>query len=276
MVDAAIVDAEFFGAVGIPIVRGRSFTRADRADTQRVAVISEAMAARFWPGEDALGRTFRQHDGTELRVVGVARDAKVLDLSEPPRPFLYQPYSQSYTAMVQVIARTGRDPEQVALDMVAAAREVDPELVLWAPTTMARHLGFVLLPARLSAWLLSAFAVLAVILASIGLYGIVSYSVAQRTREVGIRLSLGASTRSVVTMLVGSGMRLAAVGGTVGLVASLLLARTLHGLLYGVEPLDVASFVTAALTLAAVAVVAAGAAALRASRIDPADALRAE
>jgi predicted lysophospholipase L1 biosynthesis ABC-type transport system permease subunit len=204
----------------------------------------------------------------------VARDVKVLDLSESPRPFIYLPYSQSYTASTQIVARTSLDPERTAREIVAAARELDPELILWAPTTMERHLAFVLLPARLSAWIVSAFAVLAVALASLGLYGVVSYSVSQRTREVGIRMSLGANVRAVTLMLMGSGMKLVAAGSVVGLALSLLLSRALSGLLFGIDPLDTPTFVTAPLILLTVAALAAFLAAHRASRINPVDALR--
>jgi predicted permease len=276
MVDKAYVDPGFFAAVGIPIIQGRNFNEADRPDTQPVAIVSAAMAERFWPGEDAIGRIIRRGNAPDLMVVGVARDAKVLDLSESPRPFIYLPYSQSYSALTSIVARTNVDPERTALEMVATARELDPELILWTPTTMERHLSFVLLPLRLSALIISAFAVLAVALASVGLFGIVSYSVSQRTREVGIRMSLGANARAVILMLMGSGMKLVAAGAVAGLVLSFFLSRTLSGLLFGVDALDTLTFVTAPLILLVVAAVAAYVAARRASRIDPVKALRAE
>lgn len=275
-VDKAYVDAGFFEAVGIPILRGRGFDPADRPDTQQVAIVSAAMAERFFPGEDAVGRKIRREDGPDLTVVGIARDAKVLELSESPRPFIYLPYSQSYSAFMQIIARTSFDPERTALEMVAIARELDPELILWPPTTMERHVGFVLLAARLSAGILSAFAVIAVALASMGLHGIVSYSVAQRTREVGIRMSLGANVNTVTLMLMGSGMRPVAVGLVAGLGLTFLLSRTLSGLLFGMDPLDALTFVTAPLILLAAAALAAYVAARRTSHINPIDALRAE
>jgi predicted permease len=276
-VDKAYVDPGYFETVGIPILRGRNFNKTDRADTQQVAIVSAAMAERFWPGEDAVGRLIRRGgNAPDLMVVGVARDAKVLDLSESPRSFIYLPYSQSYAALTSIVARTNVDPERTALDMVATARELDPELILWTPTTMERHLGFVLLPFRLSAWIISAFAVLAVALASVGLYGIVSYSVSQRTREVGIRMSLGASVRAVTLMLMGSGMKLVAVGGVVGLGLSYLLSQALSGLLFGIDALDALTFVVAPLIFLIVAAIAAYFAAHRTSRINPVNALRAE
>lgn len=275
-VDKAYVDPSFFPAVGIPLIRGRSFEPGDRTDSQPVAIVSATMAESFWPGESALGRTVRRDDGPPLRIVGVARDTKVLDLGEAPRPFIYLPYAQSYSSSMRIIAQTTLDPEHLAIQMVATAREVDPELILWAPTTMKQHLDFVLLPTRLSAAFVTAFAVLALALASIGLYGIVSYSVSQRTREVGIRLSLGANLRSLTLTLMRSGMALVAVGLFSGLVASVFLSRILRSLLFHVTPLDALTFVAAPLILTSVATLAAYLAAHRVSHIKPVDALRAE
>jgi predicted permease len=275
-VDKAYVDPGFFDAVGIPILRGRNFSDTDRTDSQQVAIVNETLAEKFWPREGAIGRAIRLENASDLIVVGIARDTKVRDLSESPRPFIYLPYSQSYSAFMEIIARTGVEPERTALDMVATARELDPELVLWAPRTVDEHLGFVLLPFRLSAWILTAFAVLAMALASVGLYGIVSYSVSQRTREVGIRMSLGANVRAVTLMLMGSGMRLVFVGSVVGLVLSYLLSQALSSLLFGIDALDATTFAAAPLLLIAIAALAAYVAAHRASRINPVNALRAE
>jgi len=276
IVDKAFVDPGFFDAIGIPILRGRNFAPTDRPDTQQVAVVSAAMAERFWPGEDAVGRTIRCEDAPALTVVGIARDAKVLDLSESPRPCIYLPYSQSYATFVDIVARTNVDAERTALEMVAVARELDPDLILWRPRTMEQHLGFVLLPFRLSAWILSAFAGLAVAMASVGLYGVVSYAVSQRTREVGIRMSLGADSRTVTLLLMRSGMKLVLAGSIAGLVLSYLFSRALSGLLFGIEPLDSWTFVASPLILLTVAALASYVAAHRASRIDPVSALRAE
>ena len=208
-------------------------------------------------------------------VVGIARDAKIRDLSESPRSFIYLPYSQNYSASMEIIARTDVAPERTAIEMVAVARELDPDLILWDPRTMEQHLGFVLLPFRLSALILTAFAVLAVVLASVGLYGIVSYAVSQRTREVGIRMSLGANATTVTLLLMRSGMTLVAVGSAAGLVLAYLFAKALSGLLFGIDALDTWTFVSSPLILITVAAVAAYVAAHRASRINPVSALRA-
>ena len=275
-VDYAVVSAGFFEAVGIPILGGRNFRPADRVETQRVAIVSAAMAKKFWPGKDAVGGIIRQEDAPDLMVVGVARDTKVLDLSESPRPFIYLPFSQSYAAYTQIVARTSIEPERTALEMITTARELDPELILWAPSTMERHLSFVLLPFRLSALILSTVAVLGMALASVGLFSVVSYAVSQRTREVGIRMSFGAGVASIVWMLMGAGMKLVAIGSVVGLVLSYFLTQGLSSLLYGVDSVDPITFLAAPIVLVMVAALASFVAAQRASRINPVDALRTE
>jgi predicted permease len=276
MVDRAEVDAGFFDAAGIRILRGRNFESYDLPDSRPVAIVNEALVEKFFPGQDALGRMLRRQDGKDILVVGIASTAKIRSLGEAPRPFIYRPLSQDYTSYLSVVAKGAGDSERLALDVMAAARELDPELWIWEAKSMARHLGIMLLPARLSAILLSAFAVLALVLASIGLYGIVSYSVAQRAREVGIRMSLGAGAGNVVSMLMRSGLKLVLLGGVLGVGGALLLAPALANLLFGVRPNDLVAFIGMPLVLGAVAVLSAYIPARRASRIDPVRALKAE
>jgi predicted permease len=278
MVDRATVSGGFFEAAGVRILRGRNFEASDLPDSPQVAIVNEAFVEKFWPGQDPLGRMLRRPDegDEDLMVVGVAATAKIRSLGEAPRPFVYVPFSQRYTSFVTVVARTTADPARTSLDLVAASRELDPEVWIWEATTMDRHLGIVLLPARLSAVLLSGFAALALALASIGLYGIVSYSVSQRSREVGIRMSLGADGGSVVGMLMGSGLKLVGMGAAFGVLASLAAMPALANLLFGIQPRDVVSFVVMPLVLVVVATLAAYVPARRASRIDPVRALKAE
>jgi predicted permease len=275
-VDRKEVDAGFFDAVGIRIMRGRNFNSTDREDSPRVAIVSQAFANLFWPGENAVGRLIERPTASDLTVVGVASDAKVRSLGEAPRPLVYLPYEQEYVPYMTVVARTSTDAERTALRMFTTLREMDPDAWIWEAKTMEEHLAIVLLPARLSALLLAVFAALALTLASIGLYGIVSYAVSQRTREMGIRMSLGADTRAVIRMLTGSGMKLVVVGGAVGLALALLLARLLSQLLFGVGAFDPVTFVTVPVLLGTVALLAAYFPARRASRVNPVSALRAE
>jgi predicted permease len=278
MVDRATVTPGFFGATGIRILRGRNFDESDLPDSPPVAVINEALAEKFFPGADPLGRMLRRSDAgdRDLRIIGVAKTAKIRSLGEAPRPFVYVPFSQRYTTYLTIVAKTDGDAERATVDVLAAARELDPELWIWESRTMINYLGVVLLPARLSALLLSGFAAVALLLASIGLYGIVSYSVSQRSREVGIRMSLGADGGSVVGMLMGSGLKLVGMGAAFGVVASLAATPALANLLFGIQPTDVVSFVGMPLVLIVVATLAAYVPARRASRIDPVRALKAE
>ena len=274
--DQAEVDLGFFEAAGIEIVRGRSFSDADRADTQPVAIISEAMARRFWEDGDAVGRLVQRRDdeSSPWLVVGVASDAKVRTLGEAPRNMIYLPYSQRITRALTVVARTSMDPQQTALALLTAGREVDPDLWVLETKTMDRHLAVMRLPQQLSAFVLSAFGVLALTLAAVGLYGVVSYAVSQRTREVGIRLALGADGARVVRLLVAGGLRLVVIGGALGLALAVVAARLLGGLLFEVDTLDPLTFVGVPLVLAAAALVAAWLPARRASRVHPVTALR--
>jgi macrolide transport system ATP-binding/permease protein len=273
--DRAEVDAGFFSAAGIPFHRGRNFTDADRPDSQAVAIISSATAARFWPDEDAVGRTLRRlGDNPDLTIVGVLADTNVRTIGEAPGLMVYRPFSQQWSPNFTVLATTTMDAEQTAVTLMSVEREVDPDLWVWETKTMARHLGVMLLPARLSAFLLSVFAVLALTLASIGLYGVVSYGVAQRTREVGIRMALGADTTQVVRLLTSSAVRLVLVGGAIGLVTSLVATRLLGSLLFGGQTFDPVTFVAVPLVLGLTAVGAAYVPARRAARLNPVTALR--
>ncbi len=275
-IDRATVDAGFFDAASIRILRGRNFSELDREDAPYVAIVNEAMAQRFWPGEDPVGRMLRRPDGNDIQVIGVVETAKIRTLGEAPRPFVYLTYEQSYASFMTVVARTSLDAESTVMQMLAAAREVDPELWIWEAKTMEHHLAIPLLPARLSALILSAFAVLALTLCSVGLYGVVSYAVSQRTREMGIRLALGADSNAVVRMLAGSGLRLVVVGAGIGLMLALLLTRALSSLLFGVGVFDPVTFIAVPALLGGVGVLAAYIPARRASRIDPMRALRVE
>ncbi len=276
--DRAEVDGQFFDAAGIRLLRGRTFAESDLPDTQQVAMISEAMALRFWPDGDAVGRLIRTPNPAtdDLLVIGVVSDAKVRTLGEAPRNMVYRPFSQRFARQVTVVARTSVDPQQTALALLTAGREIDPDLWVWETKTMDRHLATMYLAAQLSAFVLSAFAVLALLLSSIGLYGVVSYAMARRTREVGIRMALGASPGRVVKLLAFEGLKLVFVGGGLGLVAAFAVSRLLSGLLFGVGTLDIATFVAVPLVLGFSACVAAYLPARRASQVDPVLAMRAE
>ena len=273
--DRAEVDPGFFEAAGIELVRGRNFNHADRPDTQPVVIISEAMARRFWTDGDAVGRLVRRRDDDPpWLVVGVASDAKVRTLSETPRNMIYRPYSQRFTPSLTVLARTSTDAERTGLALLTAGRELDPDLWILETKTMDRHLAMMRLPQQLSAFVLSVFGVLALALAAVGLYGVVSYGAAQRTREIGIRMALGADGPRLVRQLVAGGFKLVVAGGVLGLALAVVATRLLGGLLFEIDTLDPLTFLAVPLVLGAAALLAAYLPARRASRVNPVAALR--
>ena len=277
--DRATVDGAFFDAVGMAIVAGRTFNEGDRRDSQPVAIISQAMARRFWPNGDALGRVLRRPDPAEpdLIVVGVASDINVRSLGESPRDVVYESYSQGQgSPMFNFVVRGSSDPARITPALIAVTREVDPDLQVVQSTTMAQHLAMSRLPSQMGAFMLSAFAVLAMVLAAIGVYGLVRYTVARRTREVGIRMALGADAASVARLLATNGLRLVLLGGAIGVAASLLVARFLAAMLFGVGRFDPVALIGAPLVLGIAAWLAAYLPARRASRADPLVALRTE
>jgi hypothetical protein len=273
------VDNGFFDAAGMAIVAGRGFNDADRRGGQPVAIISQAMARRFWPNGDALGHVLRRPDPAEddVTVVGVASDINVRSLGETPRDVVYIPYSQSPGLPgFTFVARTATDPSRMSLALVAAGRQVDPDLRLVQATTMAQHMVLSRLPSQIGALLLSVFAVLGMALAAVGVNGMVRYTVAMRTREVGIRIALGADAIGVARQLAMHGVRLVLVGGAIGVAVSLLAARFLTTMLFQVGTFDPVALIGAPLVLGASAWLAAYVPARRASRADPLAALRAD
>lgn len=274
-VDWAQVDPGFFEAVGVQIVRGRGFDSRDGTDGAPVAIINETMAGRFWPNEDPIGRVIREDD-VDRTVVGVAHDTKVRSLGESPRPFLYAPFAQNFTSSMTLVAKTTGNAGETATSLIRIARELDPEILIAGAKTMERHLAVMLLPHRLSALVVVAFGTLALLLASIGLSGVVSYAVSTRSREMGIRMSLGAEPNRIVRMLLGDGMKLVVIGALIGTVLSALAAQLLGRLLYGVETIDPATFGLVPLLLIGVSFLSAWIPARRASKLDPVEVMRAE
>lgn len=280
--DYAIVDPGYFDALGIRLLQGRGFTDADRDASASAVILSRQMAERFWPRGDAIGQSIRMIGGSpalpggsaDLRVVGVVNDIAWESLNEPPRMLVYVPYAQFYTSYVTFLARTSGDADQTALALRTAAMQMHPELSVLESTTLERHMSLQLRPARILAAMLSVFAVIVLLLAAIGLYGVLSYAVATRTREVGIRVALGADARHIRRLLAATGLRLVMLGVGLGLVLSLPVNRLLGSMLFGVGPLDPVAFAGASVVLAITALCAAYLPARRASNVDPVVALR--
>jgi predicted permease len=274
LIDWGRVDAGFLETVGVRIVEGTGFDGSEEMDGPRVAIVNRALAERFWPGESAVGRTFRRGDA-DFTVVGVAETAKIRALGEAPRPYIYAPWEQLYSSNMTVVANTS-SPEAALVEMVGALRAMDPEALVYEQKTMARHQAVMLLGHQLSALVVTGFGLIALLLASIGLYGVVSYAVSTRNREVGIRMSLGADPDSVVRLLMTGGMRLVAIGAVLGLGVAFLGAQLISGLLYGVDARNPWVFLGVPLLLGTVALIAAWMPARRAARISPVAALKAE
>lgn len=275
LVDYGEVDEGFLATAGIEVVEGRGLDATDRADSEPVALVSEEFVRRFFPDGGAVGRIIRVSD-EPTRVVGVTADHKVRQLGEATRPYVYLSAYQRMPRNVTILARTSGDADRLAVEMMSEARRLDPQIMITDTKTLDRHLAIVLLARELGAWVVGGFALLALLLATIGVYGVVSYAVARRVREVGIRLSLGAETGRLIRLLTGSGMKLAGAGALVGLGIAAAVAQLLSRLLYGVPPLDPVTFVGAPLVLGLVALLACWIPARRITRIDPVRALRTE
>ncbi len=274
-IDSVEIGPGYFDAAGVEILSGRTFSwSTDLPDGNPVMIISKAMAEKFWPGEDAVGKTILGGSNTEFRVVGVAANTNVIRIGEPPRPYIYRPLSQDPFHQLQIIARTQTNPKQVANQIVREAQGIDPDILVIDARTMDEHLGFMLFPFRVAGMLLSVFGLLTIVLASIGLYGVVSYSVAGRRREVGLRISLGAIPRQMLTLLMRDGVFLVLIGSLLGLGVALLAAPVLQSLLFGIEAIDLVAFSWVGILMLSVGAIASLLPAARASRIDPVEALR--
>jgi predicted permease len=274
-IENAVADSGFFEAAGLTLVNGRLFNSTDAAGRERVAIVNQAMVDRFWRGQDALGRSFRT-DSSVYRVVGVVKTTKIRSLGEAPRAMIFTAFSQEPSPVFHVVVRARGNDALLVTQLLATIREMDPSLMIVQAKTMERHLAIMLLPARLGATAFAIFASLALVLATIGVYGVVRYAVARRGREVAIRMAVGADATGVVRLLMREGLMLVVAGSVVGLVLAAIAARGLQSLLFGVGTIDPIAFVGGPLVLIATGALAAFLPARRASRIDPARVLRAE
>ena len=274
-VDEAAVGPGYFENLRIPVLAGRGFTEGDRPGAPLVAVVNQALAERLWPGRNAVGRTLRMAGGDgAYRVVGVARDGRYRTLGEPRRPFLYRALAQHPVGTRTVVARTEGDPGRLLGPAERVIRAVDPTLPVLRLRTYEEALADSLLLPRAAAGLFGLFALLAAGLAALGVHGVLAHAAARRTREIGVRMALGASRRDVVALILIQGARLTATGLVLGLAAALLLGRGLRSVLYGVGGTDPLAFTAAAVVFTAVALLASWLPARRAGRLQPAEVLR--
>jgi predicted permease len=269
------IDERYFATLGVRLVRGRALTASDARGAPDVAVVNEALARRFFPGEDPIGRrvTAEQHPS---EIVGVVADVRPMRPDEPVAPQIYWPIQQFRRGAAYLVIRAV--PSAAALEPSVAARvaAVDPGIDLGPFVTLDDRVARNLVRPRFTMLLIACFAVLAVALSAIGVYGVVAYGVARRTREFGVRLALGATPRTVSRHVVTGGLALVALGLGLGGTAALGLGRVLTSLLYGVPPTDAPTLAGAAALLGAIATVACWIPARRAARVDPVTALRAE
>jgi len=269
------VGPQYFQTMRIPFVHGRDFDERDQEGAPAVVIINETMAQRYWPGGDALGKRLRVAKDW-LEIVGIARDVKNRSLSEAPKPFLYLPLLQDYRSNMILVVRTAIEPEKMSQSVRSEVAALDPEIPIFDVKTLEEHVGISLFLQRMAATLLSIFGLLALLLAAIGLYGVMAYSVSQRTREIGIRVSIGAERRNIFKLILGQGLAISVVGLLAGLVAALAATRLTANLLYGVSATDPVTFIVIALLLLCVTLLACYFPARRATKVDPMIALRAE
>jgi len=278
--DQRVVSGRYFEAMGVPLVRGRFFNADDTSEHPRVIIVDEFMANELWPNQDPIGR--RLHTGDQKStspwrtVVGVVGRVKQYTVDADGRIAMYIPQAQNPSRAMFVTVRTTGDPAALAPQLAKEIRALDPDLPLYHLRPMAARVGESLARQRFAMLLLSAFAAVALALAAIGIYGVMAYLVGQGTREIGIRMALGASQRSVLAMIVRHGMTVALAGAAIGVVGALALSRVMRTMLFGVQGSDPLTFVAVSLLLAAIAFVATYLPARRAARIDPMISLRSE
>jgi putative ABC transport system permease protein len=277
-----IISPRYFETMGIPLLKGRAFTEEDKTETESpsVVVISETTARSFWPGEDALGKHIKvgspsNNENKWLTVIGVMKDVRQFELVVEPKPQMYLPFTQAnFFEPRALVVKTNLEPLSLAATVRKTVWEIDKDQPVSDITSMESIVSESVARQRFSMLLLGIFATLALVLAAVGIYGVMSYSVAQRTREIGIRMALGAQRNDVLKLTIGQGLRLVITGVVIGLAAAFALTRVMSSLLFGISATDPMTFVTISVVLVSVAVLASYIPALRATRVDPMLALR--
>ncbi len=274
-----VVGPGYFSTMGIPLVRGRDFSEQDKADSARVVIVSEKTARHFWPGENPIGKRLKPGSTNRnipwIEIIGVVKDVRQNDFVSEPKMQMYMPYQQLNSfAPNALVVRTNVEPLSLAGAVRNAIWAVDKDQPVSNLRSMDEIVSEAVARQRFSMLLLGIFAALAVVLAAVGIYGVMSYSIAQRTREIGLRIALGAQKSDVLKMILRQGLRFVAAGLAIGLAASFVLTRVMASLLFGISATDPATFVSISLVLIAVALLASYIPAVRAMKIDPMLALR--
>jgi putative ABC transport system permease protein len=278
--DYATVSPDYFHVMRIPLLRGRFFSEQDSPSNPNVAIINETLARRYFPNQDPLGRQmkfgFPPNSNVSREIVGVVGDVRDVALSREPGPAMYVPFAQAPLYGGEVVVRSSLSGSSVVAGIRQAVHSIDKDLPVTDVESFPDMLGASVAQERFRTLLLSSFSGMALILAAVGIFGVISYSASQRTREIGIRMALGAQQRSVLRLILGQGTKLALLGLGVGTLAALLLTRWMASLLYGVSATDPLTFGATAIVLFGVAVTACYIPARRAMRVDPMVALRHE
>jgi len=279
-VDYSAASPDYFASLGIPLLEGRTFSDADTASAPPAVIINRAMAAKYWPNQNPLGQRLKigsfSNSEPWKTIVGVVGDLRQHSLSKAPEPMFYVPYAQDPWTFMTIAVRTGSPPASAATALISAIRNVDPEEAVDRVRTMDEVVSRSVASKRSLLALIAAFSGVALLLAGVGVFGVVSFSVAQRTREIGIRLALGALPTQVLRSVLLDGLRLALIGIAVGALGTLALRRALSHLLYAVDPSDPGTFLLVAVVLLATVLTACWIPARRATRVDPMEALRYE
>jgi putative ABC transport system permease protein len=272
------VGGDYFRALGVPLIRGRLFTQADGLASPTVFVVNRAFAERYFPGEDAVGKraSYQWDRLLDGEIIGVVGDEREVGPSQEPSPAIYRWHLQEPGSSFTLLVRTSGDPAALSAAVTREVQAVDPLLPVDAVRPMTSVVSDVVARPRLNAVLLGAFSSAALLLAALGIYGVIAYGVSQRTREIGVRVALGATPRDVLRLVVGQGVRMAAAGLGLGLLVSLAATRLMRSMLFGVGPSDPLTLAAVLAVLGAVALLASYLPARRAARTDPLQALRAE
>jgi putative ABC transport system permease protein len=274
------VGPRYFETMGTPILEGREFNERDTSKTETVAVVNETFVKRLMPflntKAEAVNRrfSFEGAEGPFVRIVGVVADGKYWNIAEEPRAFVWTPLAQDYNSGGLLIVRTDAAPDPMFASVREAVRGLDPNLPLFDAKTFAEHMRLSLFPARIAATVLGVFGLVALMLSAIGIYGITSYTVSQRTREIGIRMALGAQLGDVLKLMLTHAVILTIIGIVIGFIGAFLMTRLLSSVLYGVSATDPLTFGGISLLLVLVALVACYIPARRATKVDPLVALK--
>lgn len=272
-----VVTPDYFSSLGIPLIEGRYFTAQDEEDTKQVVIITQSIAKRFWPNDTPIGKQLQVGiKNTPVEIVGIVGDVKHLGLERDKMHEMYFPYQQSSTRLTTLVIKTDSDPLKYATAVRKEVQALDPALPVYDIKTMEQRIDESTGHRRFITFLLGIFAVIAVLLASIGIHSVVAYSVSQRTSEIGIRMALGARRRQILTLIIGKTMILISLGAIAGIVAAIMLTKVMTGMLYGLKSTDFPTYVVTTIGMLAIALVATFFPAYKATRVDPLVALRCE